>query len=819
MGNGSIFVKAAQVYKADEDTVDSVLAKNVIICSKSAAINILVYNNSVRDKKNLAYEEENLKFLKITDYKIWTYADYAERVLDSITHKPAVSAQCTTGVISRLSDDFPNPIPFICFGGTISLYEVIADLSSVIHSTSHTLKGNLMGTSGMGMLHLYHTLRSFGLIPFIVDYMKKYNSGLLVTGHSIGGAVSLLFVSELLIDYPELFDANPVHLITFGSPRVFTPSSAAMIHDLMKAKPNLNFIRIVNRRDIISMLPSSNSRSLVHIGAAYYLGKQSIEVFTGEIHVNFPLDKEGMMHRVAQFVNSKAVFHRMDPPMCGYLPRLIQLSFNQMNINLDETRELSSLLQSVGEKERYRLFKMNEKSNLKNPLALKPAASIDCKIWTDISNPKFSYPEMLLDTMNRKIDFGIALGGGGLSASCFVLGWLRALHRLGALSMAGYVSSVGSASWVHIPMSYSIKNPPADLEEFLGQYVPPSSCTAEAVEQSVSRGHGKVLSESDVLKGYVAEHAKHFSHLYHHSRTVNAWSEIVGNKFLKPHGFKIQSTGIPSLDGDAKVRMKTLTSGWVDDLYVARPLKEHPFPIVNGSVFVGSSRGCLPVEFTPLYFGIIPYYEDPNMGIGGCLIEPHGFTATPDPLDLRLQMFESSSSKSGGHHTPGKVARQNSLVANESTDFCSLIQVPKPDFTVNLHEIAGISSSNAFTTHNFSVLPTFTPLFKGDNISSREHFQDGGCCDSTGIIALLRRRCTSIIACITSTARLEYSESIADANLHSLGHLAGLFGRQVSDKRVGLVKSDSYNEQRKVFPSEAWDELRTALLSKSRGLE
>ena len=794
MGNGALFQNNHNDVKESTQFTESELVKNAILCCKSAALNVLVYHNSVRDKGCLLYEEENVKFLKISDYKIWTYADYAEQVLDALFSKPAVSAQCTTGIISRLSDDFPNPIPFICFGGTISLYEVIEDLSSVIHGTGRSLKGNIIGTSGMGMLDLYYTLRSFGLIDFIINKMKEFNSGLLVTGHSIGGAVSVLFTSELLIDYPELFDTNPIHLITFGSPRVFTPSSAATIHELMKAKPNFKFIRIVNRRDIISMLPSSSSRSLVHIGTAYYLGKQAIEIFSGDVHVNFPQDKEGMFERMIHFVNSKGVFHRMDPALYGYLPRLVSLCFNQVKTNVGEMKDLSALLQSLEDQKRFRFFRSTDSFKRNNKAAVtKQVGLVDCKIWTDISHPQFCYPEALLEAMTaKKKSFGIALGGGGLSAACFALGWLRALHLLGALKSAGYISSVGSSSWVHVPMSYGPKQTP--LDEFLGPYVPPGSCTPEAANKSVSRGHGKVLAEGDVLKDTVVEHVHLFAHFYHHS---NSWSETVGKKFLKPHGFKMNSSGVPSLDGEAKERLKTLTSGWVNDLYTSRPLKEHPYPIVNGALFVGSSRGCLPVEFTPMYYGIIPYYEDASIGVGGCLIEPHGFTSKPDPMQLRLQMAESSSTK--------------------SNDFCTLLKVPKPDFTVNLHEIAGISSSNAFTTHNYSVLPTFTPLRQGDNIASREHFQDGNCCDSTGIIALLRRKCTSIIACITSTSRLEDSESIADANQHSLGHLAGLFGRQVSDKRVFLVKSESYNEQRKVFPSEAWDELLGALISKCNG--
>mmetsp|Transcript_14186 Transcript_14186/g.19411 ORF Transcript_14186/g.19411 Transcript_14186/m.19411 type:complete len:605 (+) Transcript_14186:2-1816(+) len=430
---------------------------------------------------------------------------------------------------------------------------------------------------------------------------------------------------------------------------------------------------------------------------------------------------------------------------------------------------------------------------------------MDCKMWTNTTDSNFSYPESSLVEVMNKDDIGISLSGGGLRSACLSLGWLRALHKLGILAKAKYISSISGGSWTHVPMTYHPSKQP--LDEFLGPYVPPERCTVREVEKSVSSGHGKVLADNNFIPKLLLEGFENISPTLLHLREVDYWSETVGNAYLAPHGFNIDGSSLPALDGDHADRIRGITSSWIDTIYTARPLNEHPYPIVNGSVLVGSNRGCLPVEFTPMYHGIIPYYEDSRRGLGGCLIEPHGFTSKPDSYDLNKQLVHEGSSDDKGR--------------------CVDLRIPQPNFAVTMHEMAGISSSylaqsygdkldnTSYELANFPVLPTFNHRGPGDSLVTKEKFVDGGGCDNSGILALLRRRCKFVIACYAMNSSVEPSIlPIEDANLHSWGTLAGLFGRQKSTKRVDMVKNESYNEQRKVFASEAWDELIAALRSK-----
>ena len=342
------------------------------------------------------------------------------------------------------------------------------------------------------------------------------------------------------------------------------------------------------------------------------------------------------------------------------------------------------------------------------------------------------------------------------------------------------------------------------LQNFLGTYLVPQNCSIAEVEESVSSGQGKVLSDNDIVAELVTEELAHIAeHLFHHAREIDVWSDTVRIALLQPHGLAHQISSLPAVHGDHTNRIKSLTAGWVENVYSTRPLVHHPYPIVNASVVVGSQRGCVPVEFTPMYFGIIPYYEFGHYhGIGGCLIEPHGFTAKPHSLDISKMVMDVNSS---------------------AGQFSATVKIQRPKFVVSIPEVVGIASSNLPSAgksidnggvfdHNFNpTLPTFTPECPGDHFASREQFVDGSNCDATGIIALLRRRCMFIIACIPLNADITSEADVDNVNVHSFGNVAGLFGRHKSRVRVNGVRSESFNLQRQVFPGDAWDELLSAL--------
>lgn len=804
MGNAApIYQNVENVATTDHVVDDLAASKSLVLCLNASTLSTMVYRNSIRGNKFKDFESENIKNMGIVDYKIWTYVDNFELVMKSLLHKPAASAQFTTGLINHLESDQPNPVPFICFGGTISLYAVMADLSSVIHCEATTLKGEVIGTTGYGIRDVYQTFRAFGIVEFITNLMKKYNSGLLVTGHSIGGAVALIFVCELLIDYPELFENNRVNLVTFGAPRVLTSESVIRIKALMQKMPLLQFIRVVNKHDIITMLPPVKlGTRLEHFGSVLYIAKRELEVHSG----TFPRDREDWLDTMNKFVFSHAASHQMNSDE-GYLPRLVAYCSTLEKLDLNHIklferfakyacqRSLKSVTEEAGndyDKSKHNFF---------DHFFEVPDKEIKCKLWSKLSHPNFVYPENVVAAHQTKKDIGIAVCGDSLAAACLTLGWLRALHENGILKIAKYISSTGSASWVHVPMTFDHKE--QSLSDFLGPYITPEKCTIAAVEDSVLSGHGKILANNKILTEKFKIGLERISTGWlRHGREIDVWSETVGDAFLEPYGIDSSKSNLPALDGDHAHRVKDLTTGWVDSVHATRTVAEHPFPIVNASVFVGSVRGFLPVEFTPMYYGIIPYHEvDRCHGVGGCLIEPHGFTSKPAAFELSKQMLNQDPM---------------------SGVFCVDMDVLRPKFVLTMQEIMGISSSNmavnadplaedgSFDELYYPILPTFTSECSGDRFASREQFVDGQYSDYTGIIALLRRKCKFVIACIAANADI-MSDDVENANIHNLGNLAGLFGRQRSEKGVNGVHDDVFNSQRQVFSGEAWDELLSAL--------
>ncbi|WP_322845291.1 lipase family protein [Pseudomonas sp. B33.4] len=102
---------------------------------------------------------------------------------------------------------------------------------------------------GEGKVHRGFYGGALAAYPFIVTYLDKFYSGqkLLITGHSLGGAVALILSEMLRRD--KRFDPDIV-LYTYGAPRAgdttFIESAKALIHH-----------RIVNQNDPVPSVPAT----------------------------------------------------------------------------------------------------------------------------------------------------------------------------------------------------------------------------------------------------------------------------------------------------------------------------------------------------------------------------------------------------------------------------------------------------------------------------------------------------------------------------------------------------------------------------------
>jgi len=117
--------------------------------------------------------------------------------------------------------------------------------------------GNARGISNAkvhpGFYKAFQDLEDEGLYDAIVNISDKYpGSDVLCTGHSLGGALTSITALELKLSpkYSGL-DIGSVDVITFGCPRVFSPSVAALFNDVIRTS-----WRIVNRYDLVATVPT-----------------------------------------------------------------------------------------------------------------------------------------------------------------------------------------------------------------------------------------------------------------------------------------------------------------------------------------------------------------------------------------------------------------------------------------------------------------------------------------------------------------------------------------------------------------------------------
>jgi len=153
--------------------------------------------------------------------------------------------------------------------------------------------------------------------------------------------------------------------------------------------------------------------------------------------------------------------------------------------------------------------------------------------------------------------------------------------------------------------------PNVDVSKFLGSSFPPEECTLQRLEvEALKDGtHAKILSDSTFITKMIGYFVENMFERVVDSRShmIDFWSEAVGNSFFKPHGIDC--------------------SGSLQSLQFQKSSPAIPYPIINGSILVGGSRGAIPIEFTPLYYGVPVAHkiENSDIIIDPFYVEPAAF--------------------------------------------------------------------------------------------------------------------------------------------------------------------------------------------------
>ena len=363
--------------------------------------------------------------------------------------------------------------------------------------------------------------------------------------------------------------------------------------------------------------------------------------------------------------------------------------------------------------------------------------------------PELDDPEIAVPWLADRPSFGIAFSGGGTRSASASLGQFRALHQLGWLRMARYLSSNSGGSWVTVPYTYL----PLAIDEtrFLGEYLLPEDLTDENLQ------HEYV----DPLAFSTAIHdANTFDQLLEIGRGDEAYSDIVASIFLEPFGLhdneKFFTFHRAALDS-ALAGNPWLTT---NDFQVVER-EDRPFLIVTG-VMLGEQMSAdpsehFPLEMTPLYTGVRARNQfekdDEIIVVGGGYVESFGYDSyepESDTLNERWHVRISGSLMRGDR--PGD-----------------------DRYRFTLSDVIGASSAAPLATLSRHSVPNFLfPEFRhwpidraaidsaGEDVRRRsDEFQhgDGADMDNLSITSLLVRKTENIVSFVNSATSFQQPDA------------------------------------------------------------
>ena len=137
----------------------------------------------------------------------------------------------------------------VAFRGTAGLQDWLSDLNAFSTSTNY-------GSLHRGFYFAFQAVKSS--LEQIIRNMGLTNRKLVLTGHSLGGALATVAAAE----WTGSFDIRSVY--TYGQPRVCKSDTASHIEQRLGSK----FFRIVNDDDIVSRVPPG----FTHVGKLFRFG-------------------------------------------------------------------------------------------------------------------------------------------------------------------------------------------------------------------------------------------------------------------------------------------------------------------------------------------------------------------------------------------------------------------------------------------------------------------------------------------------------------------------------------------------------------------
>jgi len=388
--------------------------------------------------------------------------------------------------------------------------------------------------------------------------------------------------------------------------------------------------------------------------------------------------------------------------------------------------------------------------------------------------------------IQSKDDLGISLPGGAMRACVYSLGVLRALHKMGILERARYISSVSGSSWLTSIYSYQTV---CSTGEFLGEYICPENLTLDKLSSiSGSNEFANVLHDVCPVPNYLANIAmeKFTDATDEEARKVpdDCWSQTLGQQMHKRYNLYDFAT-LPTLSHHCTCKTPTFGGVLSDNGNSYHALekcegvkqsfgyhntqelrKDAPFLIINACAKCDATSANTSLEFTPMYYGM-PVRNN-NIRGSGLLMEPYG-----------LLSFTEKCVLNNSQNTTFDVARtdcQNRVLGIVETAGISSNCIPArykmQDNVYDFGEFAQISYAN----------------------QTLQLLDGAAYYENSGIIALLRRRVQNIIM----VCPVCYNNNMDNGN------------RFMIDNNTDLTQYFAKAGELQVFRPEDWTNLQNA---------
>ena len=372
------------------------------------------------------------------------------------------------------------------------------------------------------------------------------------------------------------------------------------------------------------------------------------------------------------------------------------------------------------------------------------------KVWF-LNSPLF--PEMCQD--NNYISnipdinkVSIAISGGGSRSFVCMMGYFRALNRMGYKNKAQYVSTVSGGSWFYGLYSYCQSNSFFTDSILLGESSgldlsgnpQPSIITLSNLQLDNSKEYyyfGNIFSKKDIYS-YMIDALEEGN-----IETSELWNYSIGKMFLERYG----------LNGDVPVALNYSHS--LDILNrnpdIGQPIylqDEMPFWICNTTLLFDyvDKYPYIIVPMTPIYSGIPQIISNNFTKAGGYLVENYAFGNTDFPDGINLEYDKNTDcpyEKVVSLKKINNIKTLRDMIGTSSTFFASIAYKTELLGTIVSallpHDLADIIPM--YNIWEYTEESSFLDLnFKKARIG------DGGLCDNTGILSLLARKVKHIIS-------------------------------------------------------------------------